>query len=118
VVHSCQRAVPQGKFVGQNVAAVLLGLKPVPFALDPYVTCLDLGSYGAVLTVGWDRDVQLTKQAATTDGLTRRIHSDLMPYGEHRFDPRPVRRPRPGRFRPLRCTGRGKPRRGPLPNAA
>jgi hypothetical protein len=29
-----------------------------------YVTCLDLGSYGAVLTVGWDRTVQLTRQVA------------------------------------------------------
>ena len=64
VMQSCQHAVPQGKFVGQNVAADLLGLEPVPFAPDPYVTCLDLGSYGAVLTVGWDRDVSLTKQDA------------------------------------------------------
>jgi NADH:ubiquinone reductase (H+-translocating) len=64
VMQSCQHAVPQGKFVGQNVAADLLGLEPVVFAPDPYVTCLDLGSYGAVLTLGWDRTVQLTKQDA------------------------------------------------------
>ena len=64
VMQSCQHAVPQGKFVGQNVAADLLGLSPVSFVPDPYVTCLDLGSYGAVLTIGWDRTVQLTKQAA------------------------------------------------------
>jgi len=64
VTQSCQHAVPQGKFVGQNVAADLLGLDAVPFAPDPYVTCLDLGSYGAILTVGWDRDVSLTKQDA------------------------------------------------------
>jgi NADH:ubiquinone reductase (H+-translocating) len=44
VMQSCQHAVPQGKFVGQNVAADVLGLEPVPFAPDPYVTCLDLGS--------------------------------------------------------------------------
>ena len=54
---SCQHAVPQGKFVGVNVASDLLGRPQVPFAPDPYVTCLDLGSYGAVLTSGWDRTV-------------------------------------------------------------
>ncbi len=64
VMQSCQHAVPQGKFVGQNVAADALGLPPVAFAPDPYVTCLDLGSYGAVLTVGWDRTVQLTRADA------------------------------------------------------
>jgi NADH:ubiquinone reductase (H+-translocating) len=72
-MQSCQHAVPQGKFVGQNVAADVLGLEPVPFAPDPYVTCLDLGSYGAVLTVGWDRTVQLTRQAAK--GLKRNINA-------------------------------------------
>jgi NADH dehydrogenase len=64
VTQSCQHAVPQGKFVGQNVAADLLGLPLVPFAPDPYVTCLDLGSYGAVFTAGWDRTVQMTREDA------------------------------------------------------
>lgn len=64
VMQSCQHAVPQGKFVGQNVAADLLGLPQVPFVPDPYVTCLDLGSYGAVLTAGWNRSVQLTRGEA------------------------------------------------------
>lgn len=60
VMQSCQHAVPQGKFVGVNVAADLLGLPRVPFAPDPYVTCLDLGAHGAVLTTGWDREVAQT----------------------------------------------------------
>jgi NADH dehydrogenase len=64
VMQSCQHAVPQGKFVGQNVAADVLGLPMVAFAPDPYVTCLDLGSVGAVLTSGWDRSVQMTRQEA------------------------------------------------------
>jgi NADH dehydrogenase len=64
VTQSCQHAVPQGKFVGQNVAADLLGLPLVAFAPDPYVTCLDLGSVGAVLTSGWERSVQMTRQEA------------------------------------------------------
>jgi len=53
VIQSCQHGVPQGKFAGQNVAADVLGLPQVVFAPDPCVTCLALGSHGAVLTAGW-----------------------------------------------------------------
>jgi NADH dehydrogenase len=74
VMQSCQHAVPQGKFAGVNVASDLLGLPRVPFAPDPYVTCLDLGSYGAVLTVGWDRVVQQTRGEAKS--LKRSINAD------------------------------------------
>ncbi|MFD0503135.1 NAD(P)/FAD-dependent oxidoreductase [Streptomyces chiangmaiensis] len=42
VMQSCQHAIPLGKFAGHNVAADVLGLDPVPFAPNPYVTCLDL----------------------------------------------------------------------------
>lgn len=73
VMQSCQHAVPQGKFVGKNVAADLLGLPQVTFAPDPYVTCLDLGSVGAVLTTGWDREVAMTHQEAKE--LKRNINS-------------------------------------------
>jgi NADH dehydrogenase len=59
-MQSCQHATPFGKFAGHNVAADLLGLEPASFAPNPYVTCLDLGPAGAVLTAGWDRDVQMT----------------------------------------------------------
>lgn len=59
-MQSCQYATPLGKFAGHNVAADLMGLEPVPFTPNPYVTCLDLGPAGAVLTTGWDRDVQMT----------------------------------------------------------
>jgi NADH dehydrogenase len=64
VMQCCQHAVPLGKFAGYNVAADLLGLSPVSFAPDPYVTCLDLGAAGAVLTNGWDRAVMQTRQDA------------------------------------------------------
>ena len=74
VMQSCQHAVPQGKHVGVNVAADLLGLPPVPFAPDPYVTCLDLGAWGAVLTTGWDREVAQTRAAAKE--LKRSINSE------------------------------------------
>lgn len=74
VMQSCQHAVPQGKHAGVNVAADLLGLPPVPFAPDPYVTCLDLGSAGAVLTTGWDRTVALTGEEAKA--LKRSINAE------------------------------------------
>lgn len=60
VMQSCQHAVPQGKLAGANVGADVLGSPLVPFAPNPYVTCLDLGDYGAVLTLGWDRRVAQT----------------------------------------------------------
>lgn len=60
VMQSCQHAVPQGKFAGYSVAADVLGLPPVAFAPDPYVTCLDLGAHGAVLTSGFERTVAQT----------------------------------------------------------
>ena len=63
-MQSCQHATPLGKFAGHNVAADLLGLPPVAFAPNPYVTCLDLGRAGAVLTTGWDREVQMTGSEA------------------------------------------------------
>jgi NADH dehydrogenase len=74
VMQSCQHAVPQGKFVGVNVASDLLGLPRVPFAPDPYVTCLDLGAHGAVLTTGWDREVAQTGTEAKD--LKRSINAE------------------------------------------
>jgi NADH:ubiquinone reductase (H+-translocating) len=74
VMQSCQHAVPQGKFVGVNVASDLLGRPRVAFAPDPYVTCLDLGSYGAVLTAGWDRAVQQSRHEAKN--LKRSINAE------------------------------------------
>ncbi|MGP4025545.1 NAD(P)/FAD-dependent oxidoreductase [Actinomadura sp. 3N407] len=59
VLQSCQFATPMGKAAGHNAAADLLGVPLVDFAPDPYVTCLDLGTAGAVYTTGWDREVQL-----------------------------------------------------------
>lgn len=74
VMQSCQHAVPQGKFAGANVAADVLGLPQVPFAPNPYVTCLDLGPHGAVLTTGWDRRVART--GADAKQLKRSINTE------------------------------------------
>ncbi|MGE3289290.1 MAG: NAD(P)/FAD-dependent oxidoreductase [Pseudonocardia sp.] len=74
VMQSCQHAVPQGKHVGANVAADLLGRPLVGFAPDPYVTCLDLGTWGAVLTTGWERTVAMTRGEAKE--LKRSINAE------------------------------------------
>lgn len=57
VLPSCQHAIPLGKHAGYNAAAAILGQPLVEFAADTYVTCLDLGPAGAVLTTGWERTV-------------------------------------------------------------
>jgi len=54
---SCQHAVPMGKMAGYNAARALLGLSQRTYQQPDYVTCLDLGDGGAVLTSGWDRQV-------------------------------------------------------------
>ena len=54
-VMSCQFARPMGRFAGNNVVADLLGRPMLPLDIDWYVTVLDLGSWGALHTVGWDR---------------------------------------------------------------
>jgi len=57
---SCQHASQLGRYAGHNAAADLLEQKPAQFCPDPYVTCLDLGAAGAVLTTGWERTVHST----------------------------------------------------------
>lgn len=64
VLQSCQHAIPLGKFAGHNAVADLLGLPRQAFDPGPYITCLDLGPAGAVLTTGWDREVRLTGEPA------------------------------------------------------
>ncbi|MFK3968664.1 NAD(P)/FAD-dependent oxidoreductase [Ensifer adhaerens] len=57
---SCQHAQNLGRSSGYNVAADLLGVEPIPYSQEKYVTCLDLGPWGAVYTEGWDRQIKLT----------------------------------------------------------
>lgn len=64
VFQSCQHAIPQGVCAGANAVADLCGAPLAAFAPRPYVTCVDLGSAGAVYTTGWDRTVELTGAAA------------------------------------------------------
>jgi NADH dehydrogenase len=59
---TCQHAIMLGRHAGNNVAAQILGVDPTPYRQPKYVTCLDLGAWGAVYTEGWDRQVKLVKQ--------------------------------------------------------
>lgn len=55
-VMSCQHAMPQGRFAGHNAMGWLLGQAPKEYAQRLYLTCLDLGAWGALMTRGFDRN--------------------------------------------------------------
>ena len=55
---SCQHARTMGKYAGLNVVRDLRGETPQPYRQSDYTTCLDLGDFGAVFTMGWDRNVE------------------------------------------------------------
>jgi NADH:ubiquinone reductase (H+-translocating) len=63
-VMSCQFARPMGRFAGHNVVADMFGEPLLPLRIDWYVTVLDLGGWGALYTVGWDRRVFATGHKA------------------------------------------------------
>jgi NADH dehydrogenase len=63
-VMSCQHARPMGRIAGHNAVCDMLGEPMIPIDIGWYVTCLDLGEWGAVYTEGWDRRVAATGAAA------------------------------------------------------
>ncbi|MBD9427766.1 NAD(P)/FAD-dependent oxidoreductase [Pseudomonas sp. PDM15] len=65
-VMSCQHAIPLGRYAGNNAAAELIGVAPRVYSQPKYVTCLDLGAWGAVYTEGWDRVQKLVGAEAKT----------------------------------------------------
>lgn len=65
-VMSCQHAIPQGRHAGNNAAADLIGVAPRDYSQPKYVTCLDLGAWGAVYTEGWERQQKLVGAEAKT----------------------------------------------------
>jgi NADH:ubiquinone reductase (H+-translocating) len=70
---SCQHAMALGRSAGHNAAQDLMGLPLRPYSQVRYVTCLDLGPWGAVLTEGWERAVVM--QGADAKDLKRQINS-------------------------------------------
>lgn len=71
---SCQHAMNLGRSAGHNVAADLIGEIAIPYNQPQYVTCLDLGPWGAVYTEGWDREVKLT--GALAKNLKTKINTE------------------------------------------
>lgn len=71
---SCQHAMNLGRSAGHNVAADLLGVSTIEYSQPKYVTCLDLGPWGAVYTEGWEREVKLV--GAEAKQLKHRINSE------------------------------------------
>ena len=57
--------------------------RPPPYSQVKYVTCLDLGAWGAVYTEGWDRKVLLT--GAEGKALKTQINTQwIYPPAAHR----------------------------------
>lgn len=71
---SCQHAMNLGRSAGHNAAADLLGLETIAYSQPKYVTCLDLGPWGAVYTEGWEREVKMSGQEAKQ--LKQRINTE------------------------------------------
>ena len=102
-VMSCQHARPMGRIAGHNVVCDLVGAEMIPIDIGWYVTCLDLGAWGAVYTEGWDRRVSATGAAAKETKMTINRHRIYPPRSRERGEilaaaaplvPAPPRQPR------------------------
>ncbi|MDF0731717.1 NAD(P)/FAD-dependent oxidoreductase [Pseudomonas entomophila] len=74
-VMSCQHAIPLGRYAGNNAAAELIGVAPMTYSQPKYVTCLDLGAWGAVYTEGWERTVSPPEDKTEAKALKQQINS-------------------------------------------
>jgi NADH:ubiquinone reductase (H+-translocating) len=75
-LQSCQHAGQLGRVAGENAARDLLGLPPLIYKQLRYVTCLDLGRSGAVVTQGWERRVD--KTGAEGKAMKRLINTKII----------------------------------------
>jgi NADH dehydrogenase len=75
-LQSCQHAGQLGRVAGENAARDLLGLSPVFYTQLRYVTCLDLGRSGAVITRGWERQVE--KVGSEAKAVKRMINTQII----------------------------------------
>ena len=95
---SCQHASPMGLRAGANAAAALRGAPPGDYRQPLYVTCLDLGAAGALVTSGFARDdVIATGEEAKR--IKRFINRSLIypPVGDRDALLKRARQPVPGR---------------------
>ena len=84
---SCQHAIPMGMVAGRNAVSELFGLELRTYSQPDYVTCLDLGPWGALFMQGWDRQVRLAGPWAKVvkQAINRRL---IQPPRSH--DPRRI----------------------------
>ncbi len=75
-LQSCQHAGQLGRVAGENAARDLLGEASTAYRQLQYLTCLDLGRSGAVVTKGWDRRIERT--GAEGKALKRFINTQLI----------------------------------------
>jgi NADH dehydrogenase len=75
-LQSCQHAGQLGRVAGENAARDLLGLPLIPYTQLRYVTCLDLGRSGAVVTEGWERRVE--KTGGEAKAMKRMINTQII----------------------------------------
>jgi NADH dehydrogenase len=75
-LQSCQHAGQLGRVAGENAARDLLGLPLMPYTQQRYVTCLDLGRSGAVITQGWERRIE--KTGSEGKAVKRRINTQVI----------------------------------------
>lgn len=73
---SCQHALSLGRVAGHNAAAELVDLPLHPYSQPKYVTCVDLGSWGALYTEGWDPQISLMREDAKS--LKRELTTKLI----------------------------------------
>lgn len=75
---SCQHARPMGRIAGYNAVADLYGLPLKQYQQPDYVTCLDLGPWGALFMRGWSRLIE--KQGLEAKQVKRGInHQRICP---------------------------------------
>lgn len=75
-LQSCQHAGQLGRVAGENAARDLIGLPLMRYTQLRYVTCLDLGRSGAVLTQGWERRVE--KTGAEAKAVKRLVNTQVI----------------------------------------
>jgi NADH dehydrogenase FAD-containing subunit len=64
---SCQHAMPMGARAGANAVRAALEMEAERYSQQLYLTCLDLGAAGALLTAGSERDEVLATGASAKE---------------------------------------------------
>ena len=74
---SCQHALAQGAVAGANAVSLALGRHPQRYRQPLYLTCLDLGPAGALLTCGFERN-RVLAHGAEAKHFKRHINRSLI----------------------------------------